>query len=90
MVHGISFVFVLTIADVLFTQKGLRSLSKPSAYVQLGLDSSRDYLTKIVQSSDSPSWGENFSILSTNPNKQKLTCQVKFGMNAVIFLFKKI
>ena len=56
-------------------QRALRSLSKPSCCVRLVLDKQETY-TKVIQGTDSPSWGEHSVLLSSDPSKQSLVCEV--------------
>ena len=43
--------------------------------MRLVLDKQETY-TKVIQGTDSPSWGENSVLLSSDPSKQSLVCEV--------------
>ncbi|XP_067933466.1 extended synaptotagmin-2-A-like isoform X3 [Watersipora subatra] len=56
-------------------QRGLRSINKPSCYVKVKL-AEQEKCTKVVQATNSPSWGETFYLLSYNPKQQSISCEV--------------
>ncbi|XP_067933465.1 extended synaptotagmin-2-like isoform X2 [Watersipora subatra] len=55
--------------------RGLRSINKPSCYVKVKL-AEQEKCTKVVQATNSPSWGETFYLLSYNPKQQSISCEV--------------